>query len=213
MPYLRDVYLAFLIKGARFTKEGYPIIEKWMVATEIPDDIYQWDRRSQSLNEKDCAMSFYCNDQYFQNVISNPDKYFDVFSKYKMIIGMDASPFDNMQKIPQISQVFVNLAFTYYLGRKGIKIVPNVRLGTNVTYSSLKAYPKGTLISIGTNGFVKDKRNRKIFKEQVTLIVKILNPSGILIYGLKKDIFEYAELNKIPLYQFDSYIIKRRRKR
>lgn len=185
-----------------------------MVATQIPNDIYQRDHRSQSLNKANCSMSFYCNDQYFQAVIGNPDKYFDIFNEYQSIIGMDASPFDNMGKIPQISQIFVNLAFTYYLGRNGFKIIPNIRLGTKPTYSSLKAYPKRTLIAIGTNGFIKEKRNREIFKKQLKIIVDFLNPSGILVYGKKdEEIFSYAECKKIPIFQYDSYIMKRRNKK
>lgn len=35
--YVRDVHLAYLIKGARRTKgEGYPIIEGWMIAKHPP---------------------------------------------------------------------------------------------------------------------------------------------------------------------------------
>lgn len=41
-PYIRDVYLAYLIQGARRTQEeGYPIIEPWMVAKKPPVDIVQ----------------------------------------------------------------------------------------------------------------------------------------------------------------------------
>lgn len=33
-PYVRDVFLSYLINGARRTiPDGYPIIEDWMVAT------------------------------------------------------------------------------------------------------------------------------------------------------------------------------------
>jgi len=45
-PYVRDVYLAYLIDGARRTEtDEFPIIEEWMVATEPPKEIIQWDRK------------------------------------------------------------------------------------------------------------------------------------------------------------------------
>ena len=45
-PYIRDVYLAYLIDGAGRTEtDGFAIIEEWMVATEPPKEIIQWDRR------------------------------------------------------------------------------------------------------------------------------------------------------------------------
>lgn len=38
--YVRDVHLAYLIKGARRTKgEGYPIIEGWMIAKHPPQTV------------------------------------------------------------------------------------------------------------------------------------------------------------------------------
>lgn len=213
-PYIRDVYLAKIIEGARFTDDGYPIIEKWMVATEPPKELSQWNCRSKVNNPSTTGMSFYCTDQYFQPVISNPDLYLDKLSKYQVVIGLDASPYDNMPPIVQCSQIYVNLAVTYYYGRQGIKIIPNVRLGHVKTYSSLDAYPKETLISIGTNGFVNDKNNRKIFEEQLRIIIDKLNPSGIIVYGtIPEDIFSYAKEKEIPLYVYESFIHSRRSKK
>ena len=155
-PYLRDVYLAYLIADARRTKtDEYPIIEEWMVATEPPKEIIQWDRRCDVDNPNDTAMSFYCCDPGFQPVLNNPKKYVDKFRTYQCVIGLDASPYDNMPLVVQKSQIFLNLACTYYYGSKGIKIIPNVRLGDDRTFSSLEAYPKHTLIAIGTHGFTK----------------------------------------------------------
>ena len=207
------MYLAKLIEGARFTNDGYPIIEKWMVATEPPKELSQWNCRDKVKNPSITGMSFYCSDQYFQPVISNPDSYLLKLSHYQVVIGLDASPYDNMPPIVQCSQIFVNLAVTYYFGRKGIRIIPNVRIGHPKTYSSLKAYPKDTLICIGTNGFVQTKDNRKIFEKQVRIIVDSLKPTGIIIYGtLPDDVFGYAKEKGIPLFVCESFIHKRRSK-
>ena len=212
-PYIRDVYLSYLIRGARRTKKGYPIIEKWMVATEIPKSIVQWDCRSKCKDKKSSAISFYCNDQFFQPVINNPKKYETILGEYQSIIGMDASPFDNMPPVVQESQIFVNLAVTYYYGRRGYKIIPNVRLGCELTYDSLEAYPKGTMIAIGTNGFIKDKKNRFIFINQIKLIVDTLFPTVILVYGkADDDLFSYARERGVEIVQYDSYIMTRRSK-
>ncbi len=212
-PYIRDVYLAKIIEGARFTKDGYPIIEEWMVSKEIPKELAQWDCRSKVENSSVTGMSFYCNDQYFQAVISNPDIYLEKLSTYFLVIGMDASPFDNMPIIVQCSQIFVNLAITYFWGRNGIKIIPNVRLGNTDTYTSLKAYPHNTLIAVGTNGFVKYKENKKKFSEQIQIIVNELNPSGIIVYGTAPDeLFHYPRKLNIPIYVYDSFIHRRRKK-
>lgn len=209
-PYLRDVYLAYLIDGARRTEtDGFPIIEEWMVVTEPPKEIIQWDRRCDVEIPSKVGMSFYCNDVGFQPILNNPQAYTEKLRRYGLIIGVDASPYDNMPLWVQKSQIGLNLGITYYYGSKGIKIIPNVRLGDNRTLSSLEAYPHHTLIAIGTNGFIKRTDNRNIFAEQVQKIVDILEPTGICVYGPTPDeIFAYVRLKGIPIYQYDSYTMK-----
>lgn len=209
-PYLRDVYLAYLIANARRTKmDEYPIIEAWMVATVPPKEIIQWDRRGDAIYPQETAMSFYCQDQGFQPILNNPKNYIDKLKRYQCVVGLDASPYDNMPLVVQKSQIYLNLACTYYYGSQGIKVIPNVRLGDNRTLSSLEAYPKHTLIAIGTHGFTKRLSNRYIFIEQVQKIVDELEPSGICVYGSASDeVFGYARLKGIPIYQYDSYTMK-----
>ena len=209
-PYLRDVYMAYLIADARRTKtDEYPIIEEWMVAKNPPKEIIQWDRRKDAVRPKETGISFYCSDIGFQPILNNPKKYIDKLKQYQCVVGLDASPYDNMPIVVQKSQIFLNLACTYYFGTKGIKIIPNVRLGDNRTISSLEAYPKHTLIGIGSNGFVKRLDNRYIFADQVQKIVDELEPSGICVYGFDIDeIFAYPRLKGIPIYQYDSYTMK-----
>lgn len=213
-PYVRDVYLAYLIDGARRTEtDEFPIIEEWMVATEPPKEIIQWDRRCDVINPSNTAICFYCCDPGFQPILGNPKRYVEKMKQYQCVIGLDASPYDNMPLVVQKSQIYLNLAITYYYGSLGIKIIPNVRLGDDRTSSSLEAYPKHTLIAIGTHGFTKRLDNRFVFKRQVEEIVNHLEPSGICVYGpVSDEIFGCAKDKGIPIYQFDSYTMKENKK-
>lgn len=213
-PHVRDIYLAYLIDGARRTEtDEFPIIEEWMVATTPPKEVIQWDRRRDVVDPKTTAMCFYCHDYGFTPILGNPRVYVDKLKQYAMVIGVDASPYDNMPLVVQKSQIYLNLAITYYFGKQGIKIIPNVRIGDDRTLSSLEAYPKHTLIAIGTNGFVKRLDNRYIFANQVMRIVDVLEPSGIIVYGIEDDeIFGYVRLRGIPIYQYDSYTMKENKK-
>lgn len=133
--------------------------------------------------------------------------------QYNCVIGLDASPFDNMPLWVQKSQIGLNLGITYYYGMQGIKVIPNVRLGDNRTISSLEAYPKHTLISIGTNGFTRALDNRYIFAKQIQMIIDELEPSGICVYGpASNELFGIARLRGIPIYQYDSYTMKENEK-
>lgn len=213
-PYIRDVYLAYLIDGARRTEtDEFPIIEEWMVATEPPKEIIQWDRRCDVVDPKTTAMCFYCSDPGFTPILGNPKAYVEKLKQYQMVVGIDASPYDNMPIVVQKSQIYLNLAITYYFGMQGIKIIPNVRLGDNRTISSLEAYPKHTLIAIGTHGFTKRLENRSIFIEQIQKVIDTLEPTGICVYGPAPDeLFGFARLKGIPVYQYDSYTMKENKK-
>ena len=213
-PFIRDVFQAELIKGARLTKpDGYPIIEEWMVADKPPNELFQWDRRQDVTNPEESGMSFYCNDPGFIPILNNPQGYTEKLRKYYCIIGIDPSPYDNMPLVVQKSQIFNNLAITYYYGKEGLKVIPNVRLGNNDTIGALSAYPKGTLIAIGTHGFTRKLENRDIFKNQVTIVVEVVRPSGIIVYGPASEyIFEVAIKKGIPIYQHDSYTMKQNAK-
>ncbi|MBQ7276130.1 MAG: DUF4417 domain-containing protein [Bacilli bacterium] len=213
-PYVMDVYLAYLIAGARRTKtDDYPIIEEWMVATEPPKEIIQWDRRSDVKKPKETAICFYCSDPGFQPILGNPKRYVDKLNQYECIVGLDASPYDNMPLWVQKSQIGLNIGITYYYGSLGMKVIPNVRIGDNRTLSSLEAYPKHTLIAIGTHGFTKRLDNRYIFAEQVDRIVDELEPTGICVYGpVPDEVFNFVRMRGIPIYQYDSYTMKENNK-
>lgn len=101
-PFIRDVFQAKLIKGARRTKpDGYPIIEKWMVATKPPKELFQWDRRQDVKVPQDAGMSFYCRDEKFIPILNNPQGYVEKLKKYQCVVGIDPSPYDNMPLVVQ----------------------------------------------------------------------------------------------------------------
>ena len=213
--YVRTLFLSYLVEGAKRTKpDGYPVIEKWMVATEPPKDVFQWDCRYEVADPKTSGMSFYCRDEKFAPILNNPRNYIEKLSKYACVIGLDASPYDNMPLVVQKSQIFSNLAITYYFGKQGLKVIPNVRLGNNDTIGMLDAIPKECLIAVGTNGFTWNLENRKIFRDQMSIVVDVLRPTGIIVYGPAYDyVFQSAIDEGIPIYQYDSHTMKRNAQR
>lgn len=123
---------------------------------------------------------------------------------------MDASPYDNMPLAVQKSQIYTNLAITYFFGKQGIKVIPNVRLGNDETIGMLDAIPKNCLIAVGTNGFTWNLENRKIFRNQMKIVLDVIHPTGIVVYGPAYDyVFESAIIAGIPIYQYDSHTMKR----
>ncbi len=212
VPYLRDVYLAYLIDGAERTQRyGYPIIPPEFCYDKVPGDVAQWNQRSQVKDPSHTAMSFYCKDEWFQPVLNDPQVYVEKLRSYECVIGMDCSPFDNMPAYIADHQIGMNLAVTYYFGKRGLKAIPNVRVSnTPGSDESLLAYPKHVLIAIGTNGFTRELANRDTFMNQVSKIAETLEPIGIIVYGpAADDIFLMPRFMGIPIYPFKSFMQRR----
>ncbi len=209
--YVRTLFLSYLVEGAEWTKpDGYPIIEKWMVADNPPKEAFQWDCRHEAIEPEITGMSFYCRDEKFTPILNNPRNYVDKLSKYECIIGLDASPYDNMPLAVQKSQIYTNLAITYFFGAQGLKVIPNIRLGNDKTIGMLDAIPKECLIAVGTNGFMRNIETRRIFRNQMAIVVDALRPTGIIVYGPAYDyVFQSAIDSAIPIYQYDSHTMKR----
>ena len=212
VPYLRDVHLAYLIDGAERTEGyGFPIIPPEFCYDKVPGDVAQWNQRSQVKDPAHTAMSFYCKDEWFQPVLSDPKAYVGKLGEYECVIGMDCSPFDNMPPWIADHQIGMNLAMTYFFGKCGLKVIPNVRISdTEGSKESLLAYPKHIIIAIGTNGFTKELKNRDVFMRQVSEIVDAIEPIGIVVYGpASGEIFIAPRFMGVPIYQFDSFMQRR----
>ena len=64
--------------------------------------------------------------------------------------------------------------------------------------------------AVGTNGFIWRLDNRKIFRDQMNIVIDVLHPTGIIVYGQSYDyVFQTAIDANIPIYQYDSHTIKR----
>lgn len=176
-----------------------------MVASNPPKEMIQWDRRLDVTDPPNTGMCFYCSDPAFQPILGNPKAYVEKLRTYGVVVGLDPSPYDNMPLTVQKSQIYLNLATTYYYGKQGFKVIPNVRLGSPETLSCLDAFPEHSLIAVGTHR----KDNRTIFAEQIKIVVDRLEPIGICVYGPASDeLFGYARSKGVEIYQYNSYTMK-----
>lgn len=202
---------AYLVEGAKFTRtEEYPILEKEMITEDIPKKIITFKESKSIKDLSEYYICFYEPDAEFERVIRFPHLYVDKFKKCAGIIGPDCSPFEDMMIYKQKHQMGLNLEVTYYYGKQGIKIIPNIRLGVDeLNDEYLECFPKGTLIAIGTHGFIKYRFQKYNMYLYLLKIIERLNPSGIIIYGtLNGEIFDELK-KKVPIYCYESLIDRR----
>ena len=213
---VEDSFQAFLVEGANFTKEEeYPILERWMIPEIPPKRIMPFDK---ALNfQGDLSETFVCTyarDCSFERVRQNPKKYLHFFKRCAGLIGFDFSVHSDMPIVKQKSQMNDNLSLTYFYGKEGNKIIPNIRYGKNdLSDEFLSAIPKHTLIAIGTHGFIKEIPQKAEWYCFLEKIIKELEPLGIIVYGkLSGKIFEDFE-EKCKFYYYEPWIYSDRKRR
>ena len=219
-PFLRanrkvsDSFQAYLVDGANFTgNEEYPIIPADFISKDIPKDIMPFDKAINYRGDlSKTYICFYAPDNSFERIRKNPKKYLKFFKRTAGIIGFDYSIHTDMQIIKQKSQINDNLSLTYYYGRNGIPVIPNIRCGIYDLLPEFEtAIPKGSNIAIGTHGFIKEMREKYEWYCFIDKIIRDIKPANIIVYGtLSSQMFDELR-DKSNFVFFDSWIDKRRK--
>ena len=209
MKEVKDNFQAFLVENAKFvSQEEYPLLEEWMISEEPPNKIIPFNKIKEVKNIEEYHICFYCRDEDFKRVKINPRQYVNMFRKSKGIIGLDFSVHTDMPLIKQKSQLNDNLSLTYFFGKSGVSIIPNIRYGSEKTKKDyLESVPKGSMIAFGTYGFIKTIKEQNVWLDVILDIIEIVQPKGVIIYGsLPSDLKNWFRLYNVELYIYPSYM-------
>lgn len=213
---VEDSFQAFLVEGASFTKEEeYPVLESWMIPKTPPKKIMPFDK---ALNYKgDLSEVFVCTyarDPSFERIRRYPRRYVDFFNKCAGLIGFDFSVHSDMPIIKQKSQINDNLSLTFFYGKEGNKVIPNIRYGCDETSQEfLNAIPKHALIAIGTHGFIKTIPQKAEWRCFLEKVIKELEPTGIIVYGHLDGTLLEGMKEKCRFYFYEPWINEDRKRR
>ena len=162
----------------------------------------------------DIYVCTYARDCTFERVRQHPRKYLYFFKRCAGIIGFDFSVHSDMPLVKQKAQMNDNLCLTYFYGKEGSVIIPNVRYGADETADDyLSAIPKHSLIAIGVHGFIKEKSQMAEWYCFLEKVLDVLDPSGVIVYGnLTSHIFDEFK-NKYKFYFYEPWIKTDRKNR
>ena len=189
-----------LVKGARF--DGIfeiPVIS----APEIPAIPKAMVPFSKSSHYAVCE---YENDIEFADLLRNPDTYVKEFKRYQAVISPDASLYWDAPFAAQVVNKYRNHAIGYYLQKKGVYVIPNVRWGDERTYTTkmfsqplaFLGVEKHSIVSIGTYGVVKTALEKQHFKAGLEAMLDYLEPRIVLVYGsMPKTLFADYEKSTV----------------
>ncbi len=148
-----------LVRGAMF--DGIfeiPIIRK-PTHLLIPDGITPLSMRYRHDIQRE-AIGFHEMDIKFADILRNPQDYVEDFGRGMALISPDCSLYRDAPLTVQIANVYHNRAIGHYYQHHGIYVIPQVRWGNDLTYTT-KAFPekiaflgveKHSIVAIGTYG-------------------------------------------------------------
>lgn len=202
-----DDFQSYLVEGASFVGEpGIPMLMDTNDAC-IPKKLISFPKCKYSVDRKQ-YVHFYVYDYQFSKILTETKKYIELLRTFDGVITPDPSIIIGGPRCLQETNVYFNRAVGFFLQRKGITIIPNVRWGDPSTYSfCFLGIPKGSIVSISTLGAIKKNTFncnclRTYFKLGLDEMLKVINPKAVIVYGyMPKDIFGPYEIK----YKFIRY--------
>lgn len=201
-----------LVTGAEFDGElKIPIIRapKKII---IPTAIAPFSKRN-SVDNMEEMIGFNEMDQNFADVLRNPENYIEEFKRFRGIISPDCSLYRNAPPAVQVANIYRSRAIGSYFQRKGIYVVPLVRWGSRITYTT-EYFPekiaflgieKHSIVAIGTYGCIKTKEDKIYFKEGLREMINMLMPKIVLVYGaMPSAVFDEFKF-KTKFVQYDDW--------
>ncbi len=203
-----DGYSSYLVDGATFVgKYQIPSIPKHDVI-RIPKDMVPFDKRN-VVKERNLAIDFYMHDVTFRQILTSTSKYLDELSRFAAVISPDCSLYRDMPLCLQITNTYMSRAVGFYLQRRGVYVIPNVRWGDERSFEfCFQGLPTNDIVCVSTHGCIKGEENKYYFKLGLEEMLNVLKPQVVLVHGpMPVEVFSDFP-SKTKLVHYKSYISK-----
>ena len=188
-----EVYTGYLKKyGVKLNKEGFPILKRECFLDEWPALVVPYDYRNSKIvvNPRRTVLCLYTSDA---RIYPRLEKILDDLCEYKRFMGAVASDITITQNMENDWQNLIMLANQLYLAilaANGIKVLGNLRTGSQGSLPNLKSTPCNVMWAAGFLGCEKDDMSDMRFISSVMFV----RPSKMLLYG-KEDENATEKLN------------------
>lgn len=214
-----------LVKGAEF--DGYigiPLIRK-PDKFIIPKDIVPFTKRKREQSH-DIAIGFYEMDMEFAEVLISPEDYIEEFCKQplvtpeniKPLLSPDCSLYRDAPLAVQITNIYRNRAIGYYYQSRGAYVIPQVRWGNALTYTTqvlpervaFLGVERHSLIAIGTYGCFKTRDDKYHFEAGLSAMLETLEPEIVLVYGSMNEKVFGSYLHSVHFVHYPDWITRKK---
>ncbi|MBR4656551.1 MAG: DUF4417 domain-containing protein [Oscillospiraceae bacterium] len=167
----------------------------------IPKDLIGFNYAKTS-KRKNTGVHFYVDDDQFERVWNNPEKYLDVLLEYDCILSPDFSLYMDMPMPMKIWNIYRSRQIGAYYQSYGIKVIPTISWAEAATFAfCFQGIEKGSVVSISTIGVKRDPAALEIWRAGVAAMIEHIEPSAIVVYGGKLE-YDYG----IPVYYFENKV-------
>lgn len=178
----------------------------------IPEGITPHLARNRSSNYKE-ALGFHEMDIDFSEVLIHPESFVEDFGRFAAMISPDCSLYRDAPLAVQIANVYRNRAIGSYYQRHGLYVIPQIRWGSEATYTTkvlpekiaFLGAPQHSIVAIGTYGCISTKENKRHFKAGLEALLNTLQPKVVLVYGSMPDSIFADYLHETQFVQFTDW--------
>jgi len=135
---------------------------------------------------------FYIDDYKYEKVWNQPDKYIDHLRCFNSVCAPDFSVSPKMPFPICLYNKYRNHAVAWYYYLRGVNIVPAVGIyGSEFFDWCFDGYPKDSIVSVCSNGRLRNKESRAEFIEGFKVMCDRINPSRVLFIGIVPDEMDF----------------------
>ena len=215
----KDIWNAFMCEGATFSRNDIPLCPT--TAESIPKRIIDWVEAKHLYKKAivrkdydfycDAFVCFYLDDYKFdgpRGIWHDSNFALSVLQHFAGVITPDFSTYQDFPDPIKRFNTYRMRAYGYWLSKNGIKVINNVRWGTDETWCyCYDGIPHNSIIAIGTSGGSPRKLvDRKRFEDGLFELVRVLEPHTIIVYGSANyACFDKLRVQGIRVLQYPSH--------
>lgn len=204
---LDDGFHSYLVEGASFEgAAGIPILMN-LKNISIPQGLIPFNKIHQDYRDKKKYIHFYLHDRYFNHILPSLNRYIRIFQQFDGVITPDFTMLDGQSSCLQQTNTYFNRAVGFYLQKKGIPVIPNVRWSGKDSFSyCFLGIPQNYIVSVSTHGCIRSQSQKDTFKQGFYEMLSTLHPSAVIVHG-RFPPYIFSEFEPyISLYHFPSYL-------
>lgn len=135
-------------------------------------------------NIDDKALHFFIDDYQFNRVWTLPDRYIEMFKKFKYVLSPDFSLYVDFPMVLQIYNHYRKHWLGAYWQLHGIDVIPTIGWSDESSFEwCFDGEPVHGVVAVSSVGTQKSRESKQMFLDGYREMVKRLEPTQIIFYG------------------------------